>query len=42
LSQLGNANGKDITARAVLFVIAGHERHHLNIIQERYLSSMEK
>jgi uncharacterized damage-inducible protein DinB len=42
LSQLGNANGKDITARAVLFVIAGHERHHLNIIQERYLSAMEK
>ncbi|QHT65925.1 DinB family protein [Rhodocytophaga rosea] len=42
LSQLGNANGKDISARAVLFVIAGHERHHLNIIQERYLSSMEK
>lgn len=42
VSQLGNANGKDITARAVLFVIAGHERHHLNIIQERYLSSMEQ
>jgi hypothetical protein len=41
LSRVGNANGKDITARAVLFVMAGHERHHLNIIQERYLSSME-
>jgi hypothetical protein len=42
LSQAGNANGNDITARAVLFVMAGHERHHLNIIQERYLSAMEK
>ena len=41
LSQLGNANGNNITARAVMFVIAGHERHHLNIIRERYLSSME-
>lgn len=39
LDQVGNANGKDITARAILFIIAGHERHHLNIIRERYLPS---
>lgn len=40
LSQLGNANGKDISARAILFVIAGHERHHLNVIQEKYLGNV--
>lgn len=38
LSQMGNANGKSISARALLFIIAGHERHHLNIIHERYLN----
>jgi len=40
LSHMGNANGKNISARAVLFVIAGHERHHLNIIRERYLDNL--
>jgi hypothetical protein len=39
LSQMGNANGKDISARAILFVIAGHEQHHLNVIQEKYLNN---
>ena len=37
LSQTGNANGKDISARAILFVMAGHEQHHINVIQEKYL-----
>ena len=33
----GNASGKDITVRAVAFIIAGHERHHLQIFREQYL-----
>jgi hypothetical protein len=37
LSRIGNANGKEISARAILFVMAGHERHHLQVIGERYL-----
>jgi hypothetical protein len=37
LSQVGIANGKAISARAILFVLAGHEQHHLNVIRENYL-----
>lgn len=34
----GNVNGNPITARAKACLIIGHERHHLNIIKERYLN----
>jgi uncharacterized damage-inducible protein DinB len=37
LDKKGTANGKEITVRALLFAIAGHEIHHRNIIEERYL-----
>ena len=37
LRQVGNANGYDISARAMLYVLTGHEAHHLRIIRERYL-----
>ncbi|MCG7407342.1 DinB family protein [Paenibacillus sp. ACRRX] len=33
----GIANSSRVTARALAYIIAGHEIHHLNIIQERYL-----
>jgi hypothetical protein len=33
----GEANGLPLTARAVPFILAGHERHHLKVIIERYL-----
>ncbi|MES2778998.1 MAG: DinB family protein [Bacteroidota bacterium] len=39
LDQKGNANGKDVTPRALLFIILGHEIHHRNIIQQRYMST---
>jgi hypothetical protein len=39
LSEVGTANGKSISARALLFIIAGHERHHLSIVKEKYLNS---
>jgi uncharacterized damage-inducible protein DinB len=39
LSEMGTANGKSISARALLFIIAGHERHHLSIVKEKYLNS---
>lgn len=32
----GLANGNPITARALAYVIVGHERHHLNVLKERY------
>jgi uncharacterized damage-inducible protein DinB len=33
----GIANGKQISVRALGFVIAGHELHHMAVIRERYL-----
>jgi uncharacterized damage-inducible protein DinB len=38
LARRGTANGKEISVRALAYVIAGHERHHLAILRERYLS----
>ncbi|HEX7191173.1 MAG TPA: DinB family protein [Thermoanaerobaculia bacterium] len=32
----GVANGNAISARAIAWGIAGHERHHLGILRERY------
>lgn len=33
----GIANDKEITVRAQAWVIAGHERHHVKVLKERYL-----
>ena len=33
----GTASGHSISARALAYIAAGHERHHLTIIRERYL-----
>ena len=32
----GNASGKNMTARVIPFLIAGHNKHHENVIAERY------
>jgi uncharacterized damage-inducible protein DinB len=34
----GSANGNQISVRALLYIIAGHERHHAELLRERYLS----
>jgi uncharacterized damage-inducible protein DinB len=34
----GIINGKSVSARALLYHIAGHELHHMKIIKERYLA----
>ena len=36
LDRRGSANGGPATVRALLFIVPGHEQHHLNIIRERY------
>jgi hypothetical protein len=36
-NQMGVANGNKTSARASAWMIAGHEKHHLSIIKERYL-----
>jgi len=33
----GNATGYTITVKALLYTMAGHELHHLNVLKERYL-----
>lgn len=37
LSRVGVANEKPISARSLIFIMAGHVNHHLRILQERYL-----
>lgn len=38
LARRGTANNKEISVRALAYVIAGHERHHVGILRERYLA----
>jgi uncharacterized damage-inducible protein DinB len=38
LRRRGNANGSEVTARALGYIIAGHEIHHRRMIEDRYLS----
>jgi hypothetical protein len=33
----GLANGNHVTVNALLYIIAGHEHHHIGILKERYL-----
>jgi len=33
----GTASGREVSVRALAWIIAGHERHHLKLIRERYL-----
>lgn len=37
LLKTGNANGNMVSVRALIWVIAGHESHHLGIIKTRYI-----
>jgi hypothetical protein len=37
MTRVGTANGKPISVRALAWIIAGHETHHLAVIRERYL-----
>jgi uncharacterized damage-inducible protein DinB len=36
-NMMGIANNSKMSVRAILFMIAGHEIHHINVIKERYL-----
>lgn len=37
LLRLGNASNHSVSVRAIGFVILGHQLHHFEVIQERYL-----
>lgn len=36
MQRRGSANGSPVTVRALMYIIAGHERHHLAVLKERY------
>ena len=36
--RMGTASGSPVSTRALAFIMAGHVRHHLNIVKERYLT----
>lgn len=38
LARAGVANNAPVTVRALAYIVAGHERHHVNVLLERYLS----
>ncbi|RXK50686.1 DinB family protein [Aquirufa rosea] len=35
-NTIGQANGNSVSVRALSWMIAGHEKHHLSIMNERY------
>ncbi len=37
MAKRGVANGLEITVRALAFILAGHETHHVEILRTRYL-----
>ncbi len=37
IARKGTASGTEVSVRALAFIIAGHDRHHLTIIKEKYL-----
>ncbi len=40
LLRPGTADGHSVTVRGLIYHVAGHEQHHLNIIRERYLTNV--
>ncbi len=40
LNNIGTANGNEISAETIGKLIVGHNIHHLNIIEERYLPEL--
>jgi uncharacterized damage-inducible protein DinB len=37
LTQMGTASEKPVSVRAIGFITLGHQKHHVNVILERYL-----
>lgn len=40
LQLTGSANGYFMTVNALLYIIAGHELHHISILRDRYLQAL--
>jgi|GEM_PF-250997 len=41
LDRSGEASGALVTVRALLYIIAGHHMHHMDVLEERYLRISE-
>jgi hypothetical protein len=39
-NRMGIVNGYSISVRALAWMIAGHEKHHLQILEDRYLTQI--
>jgi hypothetical protein len=37
LMRVGKASGFDFTVRSLVYIIAGHELHHMTVLREKYL-----
>jgi DinB family protein len=40
-SRVGTANASEVSVRAIAFIMAGHVRHHMNVLRERYLMNKQ-
>lgn len=38
LTRTGTASGHPVSVRGLVYVLTGHERHHVRILKERYLA----
>ncbi len=41
IARTGTANDSPISVRAIAWITAGHERHHMAIVREKYLKQSE-
>ncbi|MBL0937541.1 MAG: DinB family protein [Gemmatimonadaceae bacterium] len=39
IAQIGVASGRDVSARAMIWMIAGHAAHHLRLTKEKYVGA---
>jgi hypothetical protein len=39
LDKIGSASGHDVEVKALFFATSGHWRHHINVLNEKYLSN---
>ena len=42
LMRIGTANNNKMSVRAIGYLIAGHEQHHLSVIKARYLGTPDR
>lgn len=41
-NRVGTANDNQVSVRALAFIMAGHMRHHMNVLRERYLDAVPR